>query len=222
MSFNAVAIFTKYPYQGQVKTRLAATIGAEKACQLHTKMTYHALNMVMQLQREGVAECIVFFHGADRELAHIWIKSGLDRRFFYDPLMLLKQYGEELGARMHHAFQQMSDMGYEKMLLMGTDCPELTKEILQDALSALSDRDVVFGPALDGGYYLIGMKAPNPILFQDIPWSREDTLEQTLRRCRYHNISYAMLPTLRDIDTGEDLAIFTRSYHEFECHHPCL
>lgn len=178
--------------------------------------------MVMQLQQEGVAECIVFFHGADRKPTRIWLESGLDRRFSHETSMLMEQHGEDLGTRMHHAFQQMSDMGYEKMLLMGTDCPEITEEILRDALSALSNKDVVFGPAQDGGYYLIGMKTPNPILFQDIPWSRGDTLEQTLRRCKYHNISYALLPTLRDIDTGEDLAIFTRSYHGIECHHTGL
>lgn len=216
---SAVAVFTKYPHRGQVKTRLAATIGVEQACSLHTKMTYHALNQAMWLQMKGIADCLIFFHGASEELTRDWIKKGIEKHPFNEPLMFIEQQGDDLGARMYCAFEHMFGMGYEKMLLIGTDCPGITTSILNEALIALSHKDVVFGPAQDGGYYLIGMKTPWPVLFDGIPWSREDTLEQTLRRCRDYRISYTLLSTLCDIDREDDLPMLTRCRHEIECYY---
>ncbi len=216
---NAVAVFTKYPRPGQVKTRLAAGIGAEKACHLHTKMTYHALNQAMQLQKARMADCIVFFHGASEEYTRTWIESGLDQCLLHEPLRLFLQHGEDLGMRMYNAFAQMAAMKYKKMLLLGTDCPGITAEILKNALIALSIKDVVFGPAQDGGYYLLGMKTLHFILFKDIPWSREDTLSQSLLLCERHGISHALLSTLCDIDRPEDISHLASIWNGFECHH---
>lgn len=218
LNSNAVAVFTKYPHPGQVKTRLAAVIGGEKACLLHTKMAYHVLNQAISLQKEQIADCLIFFHGENEKLMLKWFQNGLDPQFIHEPLRFFEQQGDDLGMRMFNAFKQMSAMKYKKMLLMGTDCPEITAEILKNAISALSTKDVIFGPAQDGGYYLIGMKTPYSTLFQGIPWSREDTLYQSLLRCRRHGISYALLSTLHDIDRPEDILHLAGTWNEFECH----
>lgn len=219
---NAVAVFTKYPHMGRVKTRLAKGIGAETACYLHTKMTYHALNQAMQLQKEQTADCLVFFHGADEKSTYTWLKDGLEQQFSDEPLHLIMQEGNDLGERMYHAFERMRALGYEKMVLIGTDCPEITKEVLKSALSALREKDVVFGPSRDGGYYLLGMKALHSALFRGIPWSREDTLHQSLQCCNGHGISYALLSTLCDIDRPEDISHLEGIWNGFECHHSSL
>lgn len=216
---NAVAVFTKYPRKGQVKTRLAAGIGAEKACHLHTKMTYHALNQAIQLQKAQIADCLVFFHGASEESTRTWLEFGLNQCVCYESLRLIEQVGKDLGARMYHAFEYMYIAGYKKMLLMGTDCPEINAEILKDGLNMLSVNDVVFGPSQDGGYYLLGMNALHPFLFKEIPWSREDTLYQSLLLCERNGISYALLTTLCDIDRPEDISHLAGIWNEFECHH---
>jgi hypothetical protein len=94
---------------------------------------------------------------------------------------------------------------YDKVIVIGTDCPDYTCEYIEQAINLLDETDVVIGPAMDGGYVLIGMKKAYEFLFYDIPWSSNAVLETTIEKIKNHSLSYALLPSLRDIDTPDDL-----------------
>jgi rSAM/selenodomain-associated transferase 1 len=114
------------------------------------------------------------------------------------------QDGMDLGERMKNAFTTIFGFGYTKAVLIGTDCPEITPLIIESALHSLDRNEVVIGPALDGGYYLIGMDKVIPQLFSQIPWSTDNVFPITLERINQGNISHFTLPVLSDIDTEED------------------
>ena len=116
-----------------------------------------------------------------------------------------KQEGEDIGDKMHHAFENAIERGSDACLLIGSDCPELSTEILTKAFNALKDKDLVLGPAMDGGYYLMGLKKPCPELFSDISWSTDEVLRETLTKADQLGMSVYQLPTLSDIDTAGHL-----------------
>ena len=106
---------------------------------------------------------------------------------------------------MKNAFSDLFDQGYSKVLIIGTDCPELSPEIIIAAFDSLNTHDIVIGPARDGGYYLLGMKKLCPDLFNNISWSTDQVLQQTLRACVDSGLSNRLLDELSDIDNEEDL-----------------
>ena len=109
-----------------------------------------------------------------------------------------------LGERMEQAFRQAFEAGAKKVVIIGSDCPELTGEMLQRAFDQLDEADYVLGPAPDGGYYLLGMKELESSVFHDIEWSTETVRAQTLEKIQAAGKSYALLPVLSDVDTEED------------------
>ena len=109
---------------------------------------------------------------------------------------------------MHHAIQHAFDEGYQKVVLIGSDLPDMNEKLIDRAFAELDTNDLVIGPAIDGGYYLIGMKEPNEALFDELPWSTSDVLNATLQIVKEQQLSIAMLPRLNDIDTIEDLNQF--------------
>jgi hypothetical protein len=115
------------------------------------------------------------------------------------------QEGNDLGEKMQHAFQQGFDQGYENIILIGSDLPNISKEIIDSGFKSLANDDVVLGPAEDGGYYLIGMSNMNPSIFEDKPWSQSTLLEVTLNQLKEQKASVGLIQTLNDIDTFEDL-----------------
>ncbi len=115
------------------------------------------------------------------------------------------QQGSDLGERMANAFEEQLRNQFGKAVLIGSDCYELTSQIIQDAFDRLDQFDVVIGPALDGGYYLIGMKIPHQELFDKMVWSTASVLQETRSRCDELGLRCFLLPTLSDIDVEEDL-----------------
>ena len=115
------------------------------------------------------------------------------------------QYGADLGERMQNAFQDSFDKGYKKIIGVGTDLPDLNSATMQAGLDALKDNDAVFGPAEDGGYYLIGMNKMIPCIFQDKPWSQEGLLDITIAQLLQKGHSVKTLIELNDIDNIDDL-----------------
>jgi rSAM/selenodomain-associated transferase 1 len=115
------------------------------------------------------------------------------------------QLGDNLGDRMLNAFRDGFNLGYDKIVLIGSDLPDLNKQLIERAISSLDNNDVVFGPADDGGYYLIGMNTLIPNIFKDKPWSQPNLLDVSLEELDELNHSVATLENLNDIDTFEDL-----------------
>ncbi|WP_194976651.1 TIGR04282 family arsenosugar biosynthesis glycosyltransferase [Aquiflexum lacus] len=191
-SENAIIIFQKNLIHGKVKTRLAATIGDQKAFEI-----YKDLVAFTYKQSIGVkdADIWVFFSDGFEEI---------DEGFQEHITAKMVQDGDDLGQRMQNAFATIFSMGYSNAVLMGTDCPEITPETIETALDSLEKNEVVVGPALDGGYYLIGMNNLYPQLFWQMPWSTENVFPLTLETIYQNNLSHYLLPVLSDIDTEED------------------
>ena len=196
----ALVIFAKAPIPGQVKTRLCPPLTPDEAATLHGTFV---LEIVERSQGAVAGGGIPI----DRFVA---CAPSPDHAFFKvlearHGVRLLPQLGQDLGARMHGAIRSILDMGYSLALVVGTDVPLLPRSSFGEAVSLLTEHDVVFGPALDGGYYLIGLRRPIPELFENIPWSTAETLATTLKKAETLGLQTAMLPACRDIDRLEDL-----------------
>lgn len=191
---NTVITFCKYPVDGNVKTRIAKTMGNEFAVRIYklfAERTFEGL-----LKTDEVTSYIFYSEKEDREKIKKW--AG--------PEFLLEiQEGNDLGEKMYNAFKKVIDRGSSKTIIIGTDIPDMSSDIIKKALLALNNSDVVIGPGNDGGYYLLGMKKLHKNLFTDIEWNSNSVLQATLEKISALNLSYSMLPELIDIDTDEDL-----------------
>lgn len=186
-----IIIFYRNPIPGHVKTRLAAGIGAEKALEVHLKLGMQTMQVVSDVSCDKV----VFY---DREVVagDYW-----DDRVFMKEI----QKGADLGEKMADAFDRMFHDGYRNILIIGTDCPEITSELIESAFENLGNHDVVIGPAVDGGYYLLGLKAPVPELFTGVDWGSAAVFDQTIQKLTLSGQSFFCLRKLHDIDRPEDL-----------------
>jgi uncharacterized protein len=197
---SALIIFAKAPIPGQVKTRLCPPLTADEATTLHGSFVLDTLERT----RTAVAKLKLPF---DRFLAcspssaAVFFKIMEERQV----VMLIDQQGDDLGARMSRTFETMFARGYKRVLIVGTDVPSLPLEHYKQAHTLLDKYDVVLGPALDGGYYLIGLNKPTPALFENIPWSTDRVLPLTREKANRLGLSIGLLPEWRDIDTIEDL-----------------
>lgn len=187
-------VFCKYPEPGAVKTRLARGLGAQKACALYRAFVRDVLEAL-----ENAGAEIRLFADPNRRLDEYlaWLEKKYEIR---------RQRGQDLGQRMANAFAQTFREGRGRALLVGTDIPQLPPWYARAAWRELEDKDMVLGPALDGGYYLMGLRrqAFDPGLFRGVSWSTRHVLRQTLDRLR-RGRRHVLLPRLRDCDTSEDL-----------------
>lgn len=191
-----VILFARTPSKGRVKTRLAETIGAGKALDLYTRMVRHTVQEAMDTRTAHRIEICV-----DR----------LDSAFTYRDTLgpgfhLTEQVPGDLGQRMAAGFQRLFSDGYNRIVITGTDCPELDAAVLDRALARLRGHDAVIGPTFDGGYYLIGLSRPASFIFSDMPWSTDRVFTETIERMKTADMDVSILPTLSDIDTEDDLA----------------
>lgn len=191
MNQKAVIVFQKNLVLGKVKTRLAVDLGKEETLDIYRQLidaTYKALQALKN------TEIFIFFSDYLEELPS-------DVPFNFTGYI---QKGNDLGERMLNAFTDIFKKGHESIVIIGTDCPYLNKEILNNAFKILEKNDVALGPAKDGGYYLLGMKTVIPELFENIPWSTDKVLELSVDVIRSKKLSFRLLPYLSDIDTRED------------------
>jgi uncharacterized protein len=179
-----------------VKRRLAATIGEERALAIYLLMAAHARKISLLIPVDKVLYYSEFIDSEDS-----WLN-----RDFYKQL----QHGEDLGEKMKHAFEASFKSGYESICIIGTDCLELTENIVQAAFDVLNHNDAVIGPAADGGYYLLGMNRLIPELFRNKIWSTDSVCNDTIQDLKSLHFSYQLLPTLHDIDKESDLPIYLR------------
>jgi rSAM/selenodomain-associated transferase 1 len=184
-------IFAKNAEYGKVKTRLAATIGNEQALLVYQKLSEHTIAITNKIS----ADKIVYYSDSIVENDE-WKNNIYQKKL---------QSGNNLGDRMKNAFKSSFTAGYQKVIIIGTDCFELNEGLISIAFEKTNDDDLVLGPAKDGGYYLLGMKNFYPSLFENIEWSSVKVLKQTLSAAMRLNLSVFLLPQLSDIDQEADL-----------------
>ena len=199
-SRDCLLLFTRYPEPGHTKTRLIPELGAVGAARLQRLLTERIAGQAKILaDTDGIATT-VYYSGGCREQMSSWL----------GPMIYEPQVDGDLGLRMQTAFAQAFTGGAKKAVLIGSDIPNLTAALLGEAFTALDSARAVIGPSRDGGYYLIGMQAGAahllyPLLFDKIIWSTTDVFAETIRRLASIAITPAILATLRDIDTPDDL-----------------
>ncbi|HET9487219.1 MAG TPA: TIGR04282 family arsenosugar biosynthesis glycosyltransferase [Chryseosolibacter sp.] len=188
---SLLIIFYRNPEIGKVKTRLAATVGDRKALEIFQRLSLHIKTITENLKMDKIV-----FYSEAIDLMDKWPNATY--------LKALQQ-GEDLGERMKNAFEAGFETGYSSICIIGTDCYELTSEVILRAFEALKSSDAVIGPAKDGGYYLLGTNKPQPELFQNKEWSTETVFKETIRDFESLQLTYAQLQTLNDVDTEDDL-----------------
>lgn len=191
MKHNALVIMAKEPHPASVKTRLRKSLTDEKRLALYVRLL------------EATIEKLRSVPGVDTFIAYT-PETALS--FFKKfKLGLFPQTEGTLGDRLYNAARKVLDGGYRKAVLVGTDIPDISGSIVLNAFGLLSEHEIVFGPAVDGGYYLVGLKRPIRELFEDIPWSSERTLRESLDTAKKYGFSVATTETLLDIDTIDDV-----------------
>jgi len=189
-------VYAKCPLPGGAKTRLGATLGQTEAAGVYARLLYGYLFDL--LATVGETACI------ELSLGHQHDVPFFTRAF--PELLVRPQVRGDLGTRMAASFERAFDEGAEAVVLTGSDIPGLDGALVQEAFARLETDPAVIGPAADGGYYLIGMRAPGTDLFSGIPWSTDEVLVCTEERARAHDLTLTRLPLLADIDVEEDYA----------------
>lgn len=188
---NLLLLFVRNPELGKVKTRLAASVGPEKALEIYLHLLLHTRDVTKSLP---VQKLVYYSNAIDTN--DFWPNDTYEKRV---------QPAGDLGEKMQATFATAFDEGYTSVVIIGSDCLQLTSKIILDAYQKLEKSDVVIGPALDGGYYLLGMKRLHRQLFQNKRWSTEHVFPDTIQDIEKLHLSYALLPPLSDIDHLEDL-----------------
>ncbi len=195
---GAIIIFAKAPIPGQVKTRLCPPLTQDEAASLHGSMVMDVVEHTRSLREFDI---------------YLACTPSMDHPFFQTlaarhRLQLIEQVGEDLGQRMDHALTTILNRGYKYAVLVGADIPNLSGHTYKQAKDMLQSKDVVFGPTKDGGYYLVGMKIPNPELFANISWSTDRVLSQSQAQAEKLGLAMSLLEPEYDIDTFDDLQAF--------------
>lgn len=181
-------IFVKNPMPGTVKTRIAYTVGNERAVAVYR----HLLAYTQQITRMLPWKRVVYYG------------DFINTTDGWSEYQKFQQTGADLGERMLNAFAEQFAAGARRVVIIGSDCLQIKPDHLKQAFRALDTVDVVLGPATDGGYYLLGMKQLHPFLFQDKLWSQPTLLTQTLNNLNQNNLSCTLLEELTDIDEWDD------------------
>lgn len=184
-------------------------LGPEGAASLHVALTRHTLKTAVKHCEQNSCELEVRFTGGNATVMGQAFGSDLKYR---------PQHGSDLGARLTDAFAKAFHEGADRVVVIGSDCPGMDATVLDDALRSISNYDVVLGPAIDGGYYLIGLNAGQPQLFADIHWGSDRVLQQTLDRAKLSHLRVHRLKPLSDVDRPEDLTVcrqYPESFSEF-------
>ncbi|MDF1559591.1 MAG: TIGR04282 family arsenosugar biosynthesis glycosyltransferase [Bacteroidales bacterium] len=195
MNKNLLIVFIRNPVHGLVKTRLAEETGSKVALAIYNEL----LSAVFRNAIPVKSDKALYFSDE--------IDETIDPGVFFEPQI---QKGIGLGERMSNAFMESFSKGYERTVLIGSDCFELTPEVINKAFESLRNSDCVIGPATDGGYYLIGLRRAIPELFLGITWGSSEVLNQTIHIMDHRAISYSMIDALNDVDRLEDVMKYSK------------
>ena len=195
---RCVLFFTKYPEPGKVKTRLTPFLSGREAAEVHRLLAEHTVGELKRMK----TDFFVCYH-----------PPRLRRRFegwLGRELTYLPQSGRELGGRMKNAFQRAFQMGYDRIILIGSDIPDITAELMKDSFRVLAGKGAVIGPSKDGGYYLIGFQKEHfsGDVFKGLKWGTDSVYADTRSYLNRKFEAVGLMPELADIDTIEDLSGF--------------
>jgi hypothetical protein len=192
----SIIVFVKNPVEGRVKTRIAATVGHAKAVEVYTELLHHT--------RQVIEDFLEMMPSSPFFRVQIYYGDELNTNDLWDTLPVQKflQKGADLGERMYNAFAQEFATGAKRVVIIGSDCFGLKPIHLKNAFDQLTAQEAVIGPAIDGGYYLLGLKRMHPSVFQNKSWSQPILFEETLAALKHYPI--VLLQSLSDIDTWED------------------
>ncbi len=187
---RGVVVFVKNPELGKVKTRLAASLGDQKALEIYNELLSYT------------REVLIGFDSAKR---YIYYSSFIDTEDDWSNEIFEKRLQTDggLGIKIISAVQSTFDT-CDQIIIIGSDCPQLTSSHIEDAFQKLKTHNIVIGPSHDGGYYLLGMNKFYPELFQDITWSTDTVFQETLKKAESIKLEVYELETLSDIDYEED------------------
>lgn len=192
---RTLGVFVRHPVPGQVKTRLAESIGAERACEIYAAFV---VDLVETLRKVGTRRWLCFAPHSDAAFEYFKILAGADFQLWPQP-------ETALGERMGRFFDEQVRAASESAVIIGSDSPTLPKELIVRAFEALDLGECVIGPAMDGGYYLIGQRATARDLFTGVEWGTGRVFEQTVKRVAALGARLVLLPPWYDVDTSEDL-----------------
>jgi rSAM/selenodomain-associated transferase 1 len=201
---NHLLVFLKAPLPGQVKTRLAEEVGAETSCAIYCRLVEVLLRSLSALHAGSETGAPA---SDDPQIAlHFTPDDASEKiRPWLQPGWALRPQGDgSLGERLERAVAGSFQRGAGKVVVIGSDCPEVTAVDIHNAFHQLEKHDVALGPATDGGYWLIGLNGPQPPLFCDMPWSTDQLLAKTLARADGLKLRVVLLRTLSDVDTLSD------------------
>ena len=189
MTKNLILVFVRNPELGKVKTRLSKTIGDKYALNIYILLLKHTESVLQKVSSDKVV-----YYSEKIQSNDLWSNRCFQKKL---------QKGNDLGERMQHAFEMAFKEGYEKVVIVGSDLFDLKAAHIENAFKALENHDLVIGPSLDGGYYLLGMKVLHPAVFKNKQWGTDSVLETTLKNLEQENVK--LLEALNDIDTFDDL-----------------
>ncbi len=198
---NCLIIFAKEPQLGRVKTRLQNVLTVPQCLRLYKAFLRDTKSIVRQV------DChlkILAYDSVDGEFPYL--KKIFPKFSFY------RQKGSHLGTRLPDAIRWAKKQGAEKMVIIGSDAPTLPAVTIQQAFTKLVNHDIVLGPSVDGGYYLIGLKFQSKKIFQNITWSSSKVLQETLRNIKEQQLSVYLLKKWHDIDDAKSLRYLQRTF----------
>jgi rSAM/selenodomain-associated transferase 1 len=195
-----LVLMMKAPRAGEVKTRLAAELGEERALKIYQRLVEHVVSSVF---RDGAKwrAVIAYTPESEGDAVRAWLAPILPADTLFIP-----QASGDLGEKLYDVFLRGFQGGASSVLAIGADCPEIAPGDIEAALASLSSSRVVMGPTLDGGYWIIGMRSLFTQLFEGMPWSTPDLADATRRRAAELNLTLAEAATKRDIDKADDMA----------------
>ncbi len=196
---TALIIFAREPKEGKVKLRLCKDLPRPTVVRLYKAFTKDTLAAALKAKCD---QCFIYYAGTGSSIPFL--------RLFEQRFRLKRQMGKDLGERMLRAFTHCSKQHFEKIVIIGTDCPELAAGDIEEAFRKLDAHDCVLGPAKDGGYYLIGLKVPDARIFKGISWGTSSVLEQTIRKVGQARKITFLLREREDIDILADLKRLAR------------
>lgn len=199
---QVLAVFTRTPELGKVKTRLQPHLSAQQALECHLLLLRNTLKQIQ----------------SDQYQIEIWVTPQTEHPILKQlatdfSLSLHQQVGTDLGQRMHHCLNNHTQSG-EHIVLIGSDCPDMDANYVQKAFAALQDHDVVLGPAKDGGYVLIGARQINTDVFKNIEWGSGRVYSQTVQKLSQAGLSFKSLTALDDIDNYYDVVKYRNLFDD--------
>lgn len=196
MRENIIILMTRLPREGRTKTRLIPALGPGGAAEMHARLAHHTIgrasSYAMMHPGTGVRVCV---YGGSTMAGKIWL-GEMDCRI---------QEGGDLGQRMHAAVGQAFEEGARRVVVIGTDCPAIDETLLAEAFDSLDRVKLVFGPAADGGYYLVGLTRPRPEIFREIDWGGPRVLQQSMAAAAGCGVHAELLGVRSDVDVPADL-----------------